>query len=784
MTAVLKKEFNAFFASPIAYLVIGFFLTINGLFLWVFEDDFNILNAGFADINSFFYLAPWLLLFLAPAVTMRSFSDEIQSGTIETLLTKPIASWHVVWGKFFAVFLLLFVAILPTLVYVFSVSELGSPVGNIDLGSTFGSYLGLMLLAGAFASVGLFSSTLSNNQIVAFLVGVLLCFFLFYGFDATASLFGPAGYTVQLFGFNEHFKSMGRGVLDSRDLLYFVSIIAVFLTLTKHRIIRQQARRPLMLLVFGLLVVNIFTQGLFVRLDLTQDKRYTNASVTKDILNRLEDRLFIRVYLEGDFPAEFKRLQLETKQFLEELKRENSKISIQFVNPDDQRERLIKSGMNPSQLTVEENGKLSNALIFPWAEIDYQNKTSIVSLLPLGIVRSQDQQMQNAIENLEYSFANAIHTIVQKSQKKIAVVTGNGQLEDPYLYSWLSELTKKYRLGKITLDSVAANPTKTLQNLSNFDLALVAKPTQKFTESEKLVLDQFVMGGGKSLWLLDNVQADTDSLYNSGKMLAYPRDLNLTDLLFAYGVRINSALIQDLYAAKIPLATGNIGNQSQFQNLPWFYHPLVAGNPYHPITKNLAPVRMRFANPIDTLENAIEKTPLLVSSPLTKITGTPAMIALQSIAKEPKENEYKGGYQLMGVLLEGRFNSNYKGRIKPFTLNNYKDQSPDNKMIVISDGDIAKNQLLKGQPFDLSTDKWTNEQFGNKEFLRNAVDYLLDDTGLITLRNKTLQINLLDKKRAFAQRSYWQTINVVVPLVLLFIFGAVFNLMRRKKYAR
>lgn len=537
------------------------------------------------------------------------------------------------------------------------------------------------------------------------------------------------------------------------------------------------------LLVAGLILLNIVSQRFYKRFDLTKDKRYTLSEVSTSIINKIQDPLYITVYLEGDFPSEFKRLQIETQQFLEELRAENSKVVIRFENPNDIREELIKKGMIPSQLTVEEDGKLSEAIIFPWAEVEYQNKASLVSLLPTAIVASQEEQLQNAIESLEFSFLNAVHAIVKKTRKKIAVITGNGELQDIHLYSFLSEIAKKNSLAKFTLDSVASNPQRTLQDLSTFDMAIIAKPTDIFTEEEKFTLDQFITNGGKTLWMLDNVQADMDSLFNSGKMLAYPRDLNLTDLLFSYGVRINTALVQDLYAAKIPLATGNVGNQPQFQNLPWFYHPVVNGNPNHPITKNVSPVRMQFVTQIDTLKNNIQKTPLLVSSSLTRKTGTPNFIELQSIANEPKEEDYKGNHQLFGVLLEGDFNSAYKNRIKPYETPLFKGQSTPNKMVVISDGDVGKNQILKGKPHDLSLDKWTNEQFGNKDLLVNAVDYLLDDSGLIELRNKRLQINNLDKQKAFKERTFWQLLNVVLPLLLLFGFGFVFNYLRKRKYS-
>ncbi|MDG2150961.1 MAG: gliding motility-associated ABC transporter substrate-binding protein GldG [Polaribacter sp.] len=542
-------------------------------------------------------------------------------------------------------------------------------------------------------------------------------------------------------------------------------------------------------LALGLLILNFANQSFYKRFDLTADNRYTLSKTTKNIVSKIDKNLSITIYLEGDFPSEFIRLQAETRQYLEELSAENSKIKIGFQNPDNQREKLIKKGMIPSKLTVEENGKLSEAIIFPWAEISYEKKSQIISLLPSAIVASQEEQLQKAIENLEYSFSNALNTILLRKQKSVGVITGNGELQDMYQYSFLSEVAKKYRLAKFTLDSVASNPQQTLEDLTTLDLAIIAKPTQKFTEHEKFTIDQFIANDGKTLWMIDNVQADQDSLFTNGKMLAYPRDLNLTDLLFAYGIRINTTLIKDLFAAKISLATGKIGNQTQFQNLEWFFHPLVSGNPNHAITKNIAPIRLQFVNPIDTLKNNIKKTPLLRSSLLTQKIGTPSFIELQSIANEVVETDYNKGNQLFAVLLEGAFNSAYKNRIQPFKTPLYKENSNNNKMVVISDGDIGKNQILKDdaskiQPLDLNRDKWTHQQFGNKDFLLNVVDYLLDDVGLIELRNKTLKINILDKQKAFKERLYWQFFNVIFPLIFLLCFGVLFSFLRRRKYAR
>jgi len=536
-------------------------------------------------------------------------------------------------------------------------------------------------------------------------------------------------------------------------------------------------------LALVLILFNIINQKFYTRIDLTKDNRYTIAKVTEDLINKIDKQLLIKVYLEGDFPSEFKRLQIETRQFLEELSAKNSRIKVQFIRPDNQREKLIKAGMIPSQLTVKEDGILSNAIIFPWAEILYKNKKNKVSLLTNGTAQSQEDQLEKAIENLEFSFSNAIYELQEEKEKKIAVLSGNGELSDVQLYSFLSEVTKKHRLAKFTLDSVTTNPLKTLLDLQQFDLTIIAKPTQPFTENEKLVLDQYIINGGKTLWMLENVQADTDSLYNNGSMLAYPRDLNLTDFFFSYGLRVNATLLQDLYAAKIPLATGNIGNKPQFQNLNWFYHPLVSGNPNHAISKNITPVRLRFANQIDTLQNNLKKTPLLMSSMLTKKVGTPAIIELNSIANEPREEEFSSGFQITGLLTEGLFNSMYTDRVKPFSIHDFRKKSLYNKMVVISDGDIGRNQLQKGKPFDLARDKWTDEQFGNKEFLLNVVDYLLDDNGLIELRNKNIQINLLDKKRAYQEKTYWQFVNIIFPLTALLTFGLLFQYLRKKKYS-
>lgn len=540
--------------------------------------------------------------------------------------------------------------------------------------------------------------------------------------------------------------------------------------------------KTILLVLVGLIVFNFLSNQYFKRFDLTKDKRYSLSETTTDLIDKIKEPLIINVYLEGDFPSEFQRLQIETRQFLEELKSENSLIRFRFVNPDGIGNELIKNGMVPSQLTVEEDGKLSETIIFPWAEMFYGKKAQIVPLLPNTSTSSQESQLENAISSLEYSFANAIDLIIEDKKKSIAILAGNGELEDIKMYSLLNELRKKYRLAKFTLDSVKNDPVKTSQELKKFDLSIIAKPTKRFTDKEKLVLDQFITHGGKTLWMIDNLNADTDSLYNHGEMMAFRRDLNLTDLLFSYGIRVNNKLVQDLYASKLTLAAGNTGNQAKFESFDWFYHPLVGANPNHPITKNILPVRFRFTTQIDTLKKDIKKTPLLVSSVVSKLSGTPKVIHLNEITKQPKQKEYTANNQLLAVLLEGNFHSAYENRTKPFDTPNYKPVSNANQMVVIADGDIARNQILKGKPYDLAIDKWTQQRFGNKDFLLNTIDYLLDDKGLINLRNKSIKLQTLDKQRAYKEKTFWQFLNIVVPLGVLALFGFGFNFWRKRKY--
>ncbi len=783
MVAILKKELRLFFGSAIGYFVIASFLTLNGLLLWGFNNEFNILDTGFADLKNFFTLTPWLFLILIPALTMRSFSDEYKSGTIEILKTKPISTIGLIAGKFLSILILIAITLALTFTYTYTIYELATPVGKIDLGSIATSYIGLLFLASTFTAIGLLISTVSKNQLIILIQSIVLSFFIFYGIQSLGDFFPQNSYEIELLGMYAHFQSIGRGVIDSRDLIYFISCTLLFLTGTLYRLEKQKNyKKPLYVLAI-ILIINILSYNNYSRIDFTNDKRYTLAEQTVGILDKINQNLVVKIYLEGNFPPEFKRLQVEALEFLDELKAKNKNLKVLLIDPKHNLQQLVKAGLTPSRLTVEENGVISEAVILPWATIQYKNKTENISLLKdSNTSESQQQQLENSIQNLEYSFAKAIQKISSKKEKSIAVLSGNGELGDIYLYSFLKTLGEYYHLAKFTLDSTKHSPNKTLQQLKNYDLAIIAKPTKIFSEKEKYLLDQFTLNGGKSLWLVDPVIAHNDSLFNNGKMLAFPRNLNLDDFFFRYGIRLNPDLVKDLYASKIALATGNSGNKTTFDNFLWFYHPLVTPTNTHPITNNVGPVNLQFASSIDTLKNGIKKTVLLKSSILSKRIKTPNFIELSSISTPADPRVYKEGNQTLGVLLEGEFTSAYKDRLKPFDTKLPLEKGTETKMVVLSDGDIASNQIHQRKPLELGVDKWTQQFYSNKEFLINTVNYLLDDTGLIKVRSKKIELYALDRTKTAKDRLFWQLLNIVIPLLILFVLSALVNYIRKKKY--
>lgn len=557
---------------------------------------------------------------------------------------------------------------------------------------------------------------------------------------------------------------------------------------------KSNALKQLGIVFLAIIVINLISNFFFKRFDLTQDQRYTLSETTLKIIKNIDSPLYIDVYLEGNFPPEFKRLQNETKQLLEEFSAYNSNIVFQFKNPiekESMRVEVMKAfyerGMQPLSITVEEKGKQSQEVVFPWAQATYGDKFTKVSLLKNLMGASTEEKIISSVQHLEFGFAEAITKVSKEKQKKIAVIKGNGELHDAFIADFVKSVRESYYIGTFTLDSVQKQqPKQTLEALKKYDLALIAKPTEAFTEAEKQVLDQFIMNGGKTLWLMDAVAADMDSLYNeTGTILAYPRDLNLTDFFFKYGIRMNPLLIKDEYATPIKIATGSQGSETQLQQYNWKYSPFIYPTSTHPIVKNMEGIKFEFSSPIELLTNDLKKTVLLSSSEYSKTIGTPTPISLSSINEETTPEEYAGkGLLPVAVMLEGKFKSAYQNRVLPFADSQFKAEGKDNKMIIITDGDVIKNQLDKGMPLELGFDKWTNQLYGNKEFLLNCVNYLLDDNGLINIRSKDVDLPLLNKEEVYTNYTSAQLITVGLPLLILALFGFLFTFLRKKRYSR
>ncbi|WP_426430207.1 gliding motility-associated ABC transporter substrate-binding protein GldG [Winogradskyella sp. HB-48] len=551
---------------------------------------------------------------------------------------------------------------------------------------------------------------------------------------------------------------------------------------------KNKALVYILVVIVGLVLVNVLSSTFYGRYDLTKDKRYTLSDATNTIVDQIDAPLIIDVFLEGEFPSEFRLLQTETKQIIEEFQLKTNNIKVNYINPiEDEatRERnideLTRSGLEPYINTDNSMGKVTQEIVFPWAFASYKDQTLKIPLLKKSITQDLSEQINNSVQGLEYAFADAFSKLINSKSKTIAVLKGNGELADINIADFLKTAQSYYNIAPFTLDSVASNPQGTLDKLKHYDLIVVAKPTQAFSEEEKLVLDQYTMRGGKSLWLTESVIMDKDSLYNdSGSSVSIMRDLNLNDFFFKYGIRVNPSLVKDLFSAPIMLAIGE-GSQAQLQPIQWQYAPLAASNQDHPITKNLELVRFDFASPIDTLKNNVDKTILLQSSSKSKLEGVPTSVSLSDVTKSPDENLYTSGPQNLAVLLEGEFTSVYDQRVLPFKVKNFQSKSKPTKVVIISDGDVIKNDVRQRRPLELGID-YRGFVYGNKEFLLNTINYLLDDTGLINIRAKEIRVAYLDSDRIKEEQSTWQLLNIALPLALLGLFGFAFNVFRKKKY--
>jgi gliding-associated putative ABC transporter substrate-binding component GldG len=562
---------------------------------------------------------------------------------------------------------------------------------------------------------------------------------------------------------------------------------------------KKQSTHIVVILV-ALIAINFISGRVFKRFDLTKDQRFTIAQPTRDLLKAAELPIVVDVFLEGELPGEFRKLKQETRQILEELSALHPNFKYNFINPTEGlneeevaqvAEQLAKNGVRGAMATIKDRGKSTNVVVYPYAIILYDDNTTAVPLLKSVARATTEERVNSSIQQLEYQIADGLRKVSQPKSKNIAVMRDSGELSDLQIADLMLTAQEYYNIRKFGIEFVtesdSLSPVTVLEELKKFDLIIEPKPTIAFSETKKYVLDQYLMSGGKMILAADPVVMEADSLANEdGRAYPLPRDLNLDDMLFRYGLRLNSGLIKDMKYGPIALATGE-GRNTQYEAFPWPYFPVTNSDATgsfreSSITKNLEDVKFEYTGSIDTLKNTNSKTILLSSSAQTQVVTLPAAISIGEVEDAPDPADYSSGAQPLAVLAEGNFTSAFKNRVKPFNYKGDRTESDDSALLLLADGDVMKNQVDRGQPQDLGYDRKTGVFYGNKEFLMNSINYLLDDSGLIQLRNKNITIPFLDLEKTYDERSKWQVINLVLPLAVVLVFGVVFFWLRKRRY--
>ena len=546
-------------------------------------------------------------------------------------------------------------------------------------------------------------------------------------------------------------------------------------------------------LVLGLLILlNLILTNYFFRIDLTSENRYSLSESSKKLSAKVDEVLFVKVYLEGDFPAGFKRLRQSTKEMLDEFSAyTNGKMQYEFIDPfenadakkaNDILRELGEKGLQPTNVQIKKDDESTQKLIVPGAVFYYKGKEYPVNLLKAQFGQGPEEVINESIELMEYEIANVLRKCVETKVKQVAFIDDHGELGRWDVADASQELKEFYAVTRIPL------ALQTPQSLMKNDALIIAKPTTQFSEYEKFLLDQFVMHGGKILWLLESQIADMDSMGRSAMFMTGSYDLNVDDMLFKWGVRVNPNMVQDLQCNAIPILSTLRNGTPQQKLLPWMFFPVAAPSQQNPhiIVKGIDPVFFQFASSIDTTSNKdIKKTILLTSSPYSRTVGAPVKVDLNMARTQPDPNMFTTGNVPLAVLLEGKFVSlfQYRPGAKTDALP-YKPFIENGKMIVVSDGDVIRNQRKEstGEIFPLGYDRYTNQQFGNKRFLLNCMDYLCDDSGIIEVRAKEIKLRLLDKGKLKTERLKWQLVNLFIPIAIMLIFGLVNKMIRKRKY--
>ena len=557
-------------------------------------------------------------------------------------------------------------------------------------------------------------------------------------------------------------------------------------------------------------VLNVIGSFVFTRFDLTSEKRYTLSPTTKDILNGLDDYVYFKVYLEGDFPAGFKKLRRETKEMLDEFRAYSKYIDYEFINPsesgdvaerNDTYRQLYQAGLNPTNL-VDKNsdGSTKQMVIWPGALVSYCNNTEIaIDLLENQLGQSSEDALNASMQNLEFRLIDAVKKVTRLQRPSIAFIQGHGELETQDVYDIVQTLAQNYVVDTVTINGRVdalihrtQHEDRDVKAFASHDAIIIAKPTQPFDEKDKFLIDQYIMHGGKVLWLVEPVYATMDSLQNQESTIGLEQDLNLDDMLFKYGVRLNRDLLLDLNCAALPIRTGQVAGQAQLEFFRWYYFPLLQAASNHPMVRNMNSIKADFVSSVDatTSANGIEQIPLLKTSDYTKVSGTPVFISLAMLRQAPDKRMFSSKGKNVAYLLKGSFPSLYANRIPQEIVDDqatdFMEESKPTAMIVVADGDIIRNQIdiKRKTPLPLGYDQFTQNTYANKEFIENAISYLVDGEGLIDIRSRELKVRLLDMTKVNQERTKWQVINTLVPIALIIALGFVMAFIRKKKYSK
>ena len=557
-------------------------------------------------------------------------------------------------------------------------------------------------------------------------------------------------------------------------------------------------------------LVNVIGSYVFTRFDLTSEKRYTLSPTTKEILNDLDDYVYFKVYLEGDFPAGFKKLRRETKEMLDEFRAYSKFIDYEFINPSESGNeaeiketynQLYRSGLNPTDLNVKNSdGSSKQMVIWPGALVSYRNNTEIaIDLLENQIGQSSEDALNASMQNLEFRLVDAVKKVTRLEKPFVAIIEGHGEWGEQEMYDITQTLSQKYNVERKAIDGKidalmhrTQDTTRDVRVFPSYDAIIIAKPTQPFDEKDKFLIDQYIMHGGKVLWLVEPVYATMDSLQNQESTIGVEQDLNLDDMLFKYGVRLNRDLLLDLTCASLPIRTGQVGGQAQLEYFRWYYFPLLQAASEHPLVRNMNAIKADFVSSMDatTSANGIEQIPLLKTSSYTKVSGVPVFISLAMLRQTPDQRMFNSKGKNVAYLLKGSFQSLYANRVPQEIVDDqatdFMEESVPTAMIVVADGDLIRNQIdiRTRKPLPLGFDQYTGITYTNKEFIENAISYLVDGEGLIDIRSRELKVRLLDATKVSKERVKWQVINTLVPIAIIILLGLVMAFVRKRKYSK